>query len=169
MAPVGAGLRSATRLEGEDMKFSVEPIGWVKSAVAEGRDDRWGDVTSELRIEERFAAGLQGLERFSHLLVVFWMHQSSFDAAADLVRRPRGRHDMPELGIFAQRAKHRPNPIGITAVRLLERRGNILIVQGLDAIDGSPILDLKTYFAAFDRIEDPTAPEWVPLLMRDYF
>jgi tRNA (adenine37-N6)-methyltransferase len=151
------------------MKLSVEPIGWVKSAVAEGRDDGWGDVTSELRIDERFAAGLEGLEHFSHLLVVFWMHQSSFDAAADLVRRPRGRHDMPELGIFAQRAKHRPNPIGITAVRLLERRGNILVVRGLDAIDGSPILDIKPYFAAFDRVENPTAPEWVPLLMQDYF
>ena len=85
------------------------------------------------------------------------------------MRRPRGRADMPELGIFAQRAKHRPNPIGITAVAVVDRVGAVLRVRGLDAIDGTPILDLKPYFPEFDRIEAPRVPEWAARLMQGYF
>ncbi|HUJ32638.1 MAG TPA: tRNA (N6-threonylcarbamoyladenosine(37)-N6)-methyltransferase TrmO [Candidatus Acidoferrum sp.] len=151
------------------MKLAMDAIGRVKSKVVEGRDEGWGEVTSELEIDDRFAAGLRGIEDFSHVVVVFWMHQASFDPATNLVRCPRGRQDMPEVGIFAQRAKHRPNPIGITAVRLVERRGNVLVVRGLDAIDGSPIVDIKPYVAAFDRVENPMAPEWMARLMHDYF
>ena len=76
---------------------------------------------------------------------------------------------MPEVGIFAQRAKHRPNPIGITAVELVTREGNVLKVRGLDAIDGTPVLDIKPYYPAFDLIEKPEVPEWVKRLMLDYF
>lgn len=151
------------------MSISLDPIGVVHSPVVEGRDEGWGAVSSELRIDERFCAGLDGIEQFSHLLVVFWMHQSSFDAGTDLVRRPRGRADMPEVGIFAQRARHRPNPIGLTAVKLLERRGAVLLVEGLDAIDGTPILDVKPYFPAFDSVERPRVPEWAARLMAGYF
>jgi tRNA-Thr(GGU) m(6)t(6)A37 methyltransferase TsaA len=151
------------------MTLSFEPIGVVRSPVVAERDDDWGEVVSELQVVERLAPGLVGLEQFSHLNVLFWMHQSSFDAATDLVRRPRGRSDMPQLGIFAQRAKHRPNPIGLTAVRLLGRKGAVLKVQGLDAIDGTPILDLKPYVPAFDQVADPTLPEWISRLMEGYF
>jgi tRNA-Thr(GGU) m(6)t(6)A37 methyltransferase TsaA len=122
-----------------------------------------------LHIAAHLADGLRGLEEFSHVLVVFWMDRSSFNPASDLVRRPRGRADMPELGIFAQRAKHRPNPIGTTVVRLVERRGAVLRVRGLDAIDGSPILDLKPYFPMFDSAPDAVVPEWVARLMDGYF
>jgi tRNA (Thr-GGU) A37 N-methylase len=76
---------------------------------------------------------------------------------------------MPELGIFAQRAKHRPNPIGITAARVVGRDGAVLRVRGLDAIDGTPILDVKPYVPAFDRVDAPTVPEWMDRLMRGYF
>ena len=76
---------------------------------------------------------------------------------------------MPEVGIFAQRAKHRPVPIGVTAVRLRARRGAVLEVEGLDALDGSPILDIKPYFPDFDRVADPTVPDWVSRLMQGYF
>jgi len=152
-----------------NMTISLKPIGRVKSSVTEGRDEGWAEVQSELLIEERFAAGLEGIREFSHLVVVFWMHQASFDGVTDLVRRPRGRADMPEVGIFAQRAKHRPNPIGITAVRLVAQRGNILVVRGLDAMDGSPILDIKPYFAAFDKVDVAVTPEWVGRLMTGYF
>lgn len=97
------------------------------------------------------------------------MDRSSFDPESDLVRRPQGRSDMPEVGIFAQRAKHRPNPIGITAVELIKVVGNVLTVKGLDAIDGTPILDLKPYYPEYDRILEPTVPEWVNRLMKNYF
>jgi tRNA-Thr(GGU) m(6)t(6)A37 methyltransferase TsaA len=148
--------------------MNVTAIATVHSPVAEGVDENWGAVISELHVDSQWVSGLQGLEEFSHLLVVFYMHQSSFDAA-DLVRRPQGRADMPELGIFAQRAKHRPNPLGITAVELVEIEGHIVRVRGLDAIDGTPVLDLKPYFPAFDRRDTAVAPEWVDRLMKTYF
>jgi tRNA-Thr(GGU) m(6)t(6)A37 methyltransferase TsaA len=149
--------------------MNYQPIGIVKSPVKEGIDNDWGAVESEIHIKEEFAAGLEGLETFSHIIVVFEMHKYSFTPEIDLVRRPQGREDMPMLGIFAQRAKHRPNPIGVTAVRLLGRKGGVLKVRGLDAIDETPVLDIKPYFPQFDRIAEPQTPEWVERLMRGYF
>ncbi len=149
--------------------LKLEAIGTVRSPIKEGVDEGWGDVVSQIDIREEFAHGLRGLEAFSHIDVIFLMHQSSFNAADDLVRRPRGRADMPQLGIFAQRAKHRPNPIGLTTVRLLSIEGYTLTVRGLDAIDGSPVLDIKPYFPPFDLAEDATVPEWVGKLMEGYF
>ncbi len=150
------------------MKLVLESIGLVRSPVVEGRDEDWGSVVSELRFEERYAKGLLGIDQFSHVLVIYLMHKSSFDET-DLVRRPRGRDDMPEVGIFAQRAKHRPNPIGVTAVKLMSVDGSVVRVQGLDAIDGTPIIDIKPYFPAFDAVATPTTPEWVDRLMAGYF
>jgi tRNA-Thr(GGU) m(6)t(6)A37 methyltransferase TsaA len=147
----------------------MRAIGVVRSPVAEGVDEGWGSFVSEIHLGEEYAPGLRGLEEFSHVIVVFLMHEATFNPGEDLVRRPRERADMPEIGIFAQRAKHRPNPIGLTAVRLLSVRGNVLTVQGLDAIDGSPVLDIKPYFPAFDRVDDATTPEWVGKLMQGYF
>ena len=149
--------------------MNLEPIGIVRSPVSEGVDEDWGGVVAEIHLADRLASGLVGLEQFSHVVVVFFMHQSSFDSTTDLVRRPQGRSDMPESGIFAQRAKHRPNPIGITAVELINVRGNVLTVKGLDAIDGTPVLDIKPYFPAFDRVEKALVPEWVDRLMAGYF
>ncbi len=149
--------------------IACRSIGVVRNPVTEGRDEGWASVVSELHLEEDVAAGLAGIEGFSHAIVVFWMHRSSFDRATDLVRRPRGRQDMPEVGIFAQRAKHRPNPIGLTAVRVLGRRGPIVEVQGLDAMDGTPVLDLKPYVPAFDTAPGATVPDWMTRLMEGYF
>lgn len=150
-------------------QFNLKAIGTVHSPIKEGVDENWGEVVSQIDIREEFAPGLRGLEAFSHISVIFLMHQASFNAADDLVRRPRGRADMPETGIFAQRAKHRPNPIGLTAVQLLNIEGNMLTVRGLDAIDGSPVLDIKPYFPAFDLVENATVPEWAGRLMEGYF
>ncbi len=152
--------------EGE---LPLRRIGVVQSPIAEGRDEGWGDVVSEIRVDGPFIAGLRSLTEFSHAIIVFYMHQSSFDAESDLLRRPRGRDDMPEVGIFAQRAKHRPNPIGITTVEIVGVKGNILTVRGLDAIDGTPVLDIKPYVPAFDRAEEATMPEWMTRLMQGYF
>lgn len=149
--------------------MNIEPIGIVKSPVKEGVDENWGNVICEIHLNDSLAPGLQGLEPFSHILVLFHMHQFTFDIGADLVRRPRGRSDMPLVGAFAQRAKHRPNPIGVTAVKLLEVRANVLKVQGLDAIDGTPVLDLKPYLPEWDCRPDANVPEWVEKLMEGYF
>jgi tRNA (adenine37-N6)-methyltransferase len=144
-------------------------VGVVQSPVTEARDEGWGEVVSEIRIDEPYIAGLRSLKDFSHALVVFYMHLSNFDLEEDLVRRPRGLETMPEVGIFAQRAKHRPNPLGITTVEIVSVKWSILTVKGLDAVDGTPVLDIKPYVPIFDRVETATAPEWMDQLMQGYF
>ena len=148
---------------------NLEVIGTVSSPVIEGVDEDWGSVVSEIRLNEKYVSGLRGLEEFSHVLVLFYMHKCSFDPDADLVRRPQGRPDMPLTGVFAQRAKHRPNPIGVTAVELLKIMGDTLVVRGLDAIDGTPVIDVKPYFPTFDSRPDSETPPWVDKLMKGYF
>ena len=149
--------------------MNLEPVGVVRAPVSAQVDEKWGDVVSEIHLVEPLAAGLLGIDTFSHVLVLFFMHEAAFDPAADLVRRPRGRADLPDVGIFAQRAKHRPNPIGLTAVRIVGREGNVLRVQGLDAIDGTPVLDIKPYVPVFDRVDGAVTPAWVDEIMKDYF
>jgi tRNA-Thr(GGU) m(6)t(6)A37 methyltransferase TsaA len=149
--------------------MEMRPIGFVKSPVTEPVDDNWGEVVSRIQLAKPWGRGLKGLAEFSHLLIVFHMHRATHHPETDLVRRPRERADMPETGIFAQRAKHRPNPVGITAVRLLGIRGSTLTVRGLDAIDGSPVLDIKPYVPEFDRVLKPRVPGWMRKLLKGYF
>ncbi len=149
--------------------MNLEPIGTVESPVRDAVDENWGSIESRVHLESCFAGGLQGIEQFSHIIVIFVMHQSTFDSVSDLVPRPRGLSDMPQIGIFAQRARHRPNPIGITAVRLIGVEGRVLRVRGLDAIDGTPVLDIKPYFPVYDHVPGAVVPEWVERLMKGYF
>jgi tRNA-Thr(GGU) m(6)t(6)A37 methyltransferase TsaA len=160
---------SAEMGERREWKMNLEPIGIVKSAATEPVDENWGQIVSEIHLAEPLTPGLRGLEQFSHLIVLFYMHQATFDPATDLVRRPRGRADMPEQGIFAQRAKHRPNPIGVTAVELIAITANVVKVKGLDAIDGTPVLDLKPYVPVSDRVDRAVIPDWMKRLMEGYF
>ena len=149
--------------------MQLEPIGIVKSPIQEQIDEGWGEVISEIWVKDDLAAGLDGLENFSHAVIIFLMHQASFDIERDLKRRPRGRADLTEIGIFAQRAKHRPNPLGITAVQVLGVSGAVLQVQGLDAIDGTPVLDIKPYVPAFDLVGNATVPGWMGQITAGYF
>lgn len=149
--------------------MELRPVGFVKSPVTEPVDDNWGGVVSRIHLTKPWARGLKGLGEFSHAVVIFHMHRATHNPQTDLVRRPRGRADMPKVGIFAQRAKHRPNPVGITAVRLLGIRGSTLTVQGLDAIDGTPVLDIKPYVSEFDRVARPRVPAWMKKLLKGYF
>lgn len=151
------------------LSIRLAPIGRVRSAATDtARDENWGTVVAEIEIAAPYAAGLRGLEEFSHALVVFLMDHE-FVAARDLVRRPRGRADMPERGIFAQRGKQRPNPLGVTAVEIVRVAAPVLTVRGLDAIDGTPVLDVKPYVPAFDLRMDARVPAWIEQLMRGYF
>ncbi len=149
------------------MPICMEPIGQVVNNVKTPVDHEWAKVESKIVLREDLAPALAGLDDFSHALVVFWMHQAG--PVKTLQRRPRNRPDMPELGIFSQRAKHRPNPIGITAVAITRIEKNELVVQGLDAINDTPVLDIKPYFPIFDSRAGVKVPEWVDRLMAGYF
>ncbi len=150
-------------------EIKIRPVGIVHSPVKEGVDENWGNVISEIHLDPEFRDGLKGLAEFSHVIVVFYLHKSSFDIGRDLIRRPQGRVDMPMTGIFAQRAKHRPNPLGLTAAKIVEIKDGVLVVQGLDAIDGTPVIDLKPYCPAYDLRVDARVPDWVNILMQKYF
>jgi tRNA-Thr(GGU) m(6)t(6)A37 methyltransferase TsaA len=150
-------------------EIELRPIAVVRSPQKQPVDEGWGDVVAEIHVDPSLARGLKGLENFSHAVIVFWMHDASFDPAKDLVRRPRGLADLPELGAFAQRSRHRPNPIGVTTVEIVSARSGVLMVRGLDAIDGTPVLDIKPYFSPFDRPKQASEPAWVGRLMEGYF
>ena len=135
--------------------------------IDEPIDKGWEKVESKIILKKELTPGLKRLDSFSHILVIFWMHQAKPPTV--LQRRPQERNDMPELGLFAQRSKHRANPIGITAVSLVRLDGNNVIVRGLDAINGTPVLDIKPYYPHYDRPSEVRVPEWVNNLMNEYF
>jgi len=149
--------------------ISLQPIGVVRNDVKEPKDEDWGSVVSQIRLDPALADGLLELQHFSHAVVVFLMHEARFEPAAHLTRHPRDREDLPLVGIFAQRARHRPNPIGITTVRIERVERGTLVVRGLDAIDGTPVLDVKPHVPAFDAPAHPRVPEWMERLMTGYF
>jgi len=150
-----------------ERRISIEPIGCVANSVQEPVDSGWGEVESRLVLREDLTPALAGLEVFSHVLVVYWMHRS--EPPEVLRRRPRGRQDMPEVGLLAQRSKHRPNPIAVTVVTLVSVGEGELLVRGLDAIDGTPVLDIKPHYPEYDSPADARVPEWVGRLVEGYF
>jgi tRNA-Thr(GGU) m(6)t(6)A37 methyltransferase TsaA len=110
---------------------------------------------------------LQGVEGFSHILVIYWPHLLPQERRNLRRVHPMGRSDLPAQGIFATCSPARPNPILVSAVRLLERRENVLRVQGLDAVDGSPVLDIKPYVHYSMAVEDAKVPEWMDRIHRE--
>lgn len=154
----------------ETMKsVSLRVIGTVKSSVEATVDRDWGKVKSRVEIKPEYRGGLKGLESFSHAIIITYLHKSQFDTSRDLQRRPRGMRTMPNVGIFSQRAKNRPNPIGVTAVKIVGVGEDYLEVLGLDAVNTTPVLDIKPYFREYDRIQKPVTPAWVQRLMKGYF
>ena len=154
----------------EQKTFTMTPIGAVKCAVTEMSQGGWAKIDSEIHLDPALAGGLQGLAGFSHILVTFALDRAlGFDPAKQLMRKPKGREDLAAVGVFAQRTKFRPNPIGITAVQLRGIEGNVVKVRGLDALDGTPVLDIKPYMPPFDRMENVKMPDWVELFMDGYF
>ena len=151
------------------MNYTIKPIGIVNNSVNKPVDTNWGEVESEINIYPEFRDGLKGLEEFSHIQILFFMHKASFHKEEDLIRHPRGRKDLPLLGIFAQRAKHRPNPIGITIVHLIKVKQDSIFVKGLDAIDKTPVIDIKPYIPIFDQKEKVIVPDWIKEIMSNYF
>ena len=151
--------------------YEVRAVGWVRSPRSGRVDDDWGDVTSTIRLDsERFGVdALDGLEDFSHVEVIFLFDR--FDEAKVSVgsRHPRGNEAWPRVGIFAQRASSRPNRLGLTTCELIGVDGHDLLVRGLDAIDGTPVLDIKPYVTEFRPRGAVTQPAWISELMAGYW
>ena len=146
--------------------IQLEAIGHVRHPVPdEDVACRRRDLVSEIVILERFAPALEGIEAWSHLFVLFWMHKVASAGPAPLRAHPRGRAELPELGVLASRGRQRPNPVGLAVVELLERRDNILVVRKLDAFAGTPVLDLKPY-DNYDVVNELRTPAWWQALTR---
>ena len=139
-------------------KIVLNPIGYVKtSAVGDEVKDK--SAISQIVLREELVEGLSGIAGFSHLFVLFYLSQISEEQRKTLKVHPRGRQDMPLTGVFAARTMLRPNPIGLTLVELLKVDGNVLTVRGLDAYDGTPVLDIKPY-DFWDMAENAKVPDW---------
>ena len=149
-------------------KIVLTPIGTVKNSVKNRKDSSWGDDVSLIILDEQYKCGLKELENFSHAVILFHLDKAKFEKERHLQRHPQNRDDMPLVGIFSQRGKDRPNRIGITSVEIVSVEEGILAVKGLDAIDGTPVLDIKPYYPAYDK-KDASVPEWVDRLMAHYF
>lgn len=142
---------------------SWRPIGVVRNNVAEPRADGWESVRSDVIVRDELESALDGIDAYSHIIVVF-----AFDKVPESEQKLRLHHRsdprIPELGVLATRSQLRPNPVGVSVVRLLRRRRTILRVEGLDAIDGTPVLDVKPYFANYDAVPDAAIPAWAQAL-----
>ena len=146
----------------------ISPVATVKNNVHEKKDISWGEDTSVIILNDEYISGLKGLEDFSHCIIIFYLDKANYEKEKHLQRRPQNRSDMPLVGIFSQRGKDRPNKIGMTAVEIVSVSDSELVVKGLDAVDGTPVLDIKPYYPVYDK-KDATVPEWTDRLMKDYF
>lgn len=140
--------------------IALKAIGIVRSEVKQALPDRrdwWEETVSEIVIAPSLTEALDGLEGFSHIIVLYWMHLIP-SGEVPLKVHPMGSKELPLVGLFASRAPNRPNPIGKATVRLLQCQGNILMVKGLDALDGTPVLDIKPYIPGYDSVADAGVP-----------
>jgi len=151
--------------------IELRPVATVVGGRSDPVDDDWGDVEATIEFDStRFAPdALAGFDDFSHLDVVFVFHQVDPERITMGARHPRGRTDWPQVGIFAQRGKARPNRLGVTTCELIGVDGLAVRVRALDAIDGTPVLDVKPYLEEFAPRTPVREPAWVRELMADYW
>jgi tRNA-Thr(GGU) m(6)t(6)A37 methyltransferase TsaA len=141
--------------------MNLRAIGIVRNDIKQPIRHGWREIVSEIVVNSNLAEALDGLDEFSHIIVLYWMHRLDPGRQLPLKVHPMGKPELPLVGRFATRSPSRPNPVGQATVRLLERRGNILKVKGLDAIDGTPVIDIKPYIPGYDSASDAKAPLWM--------
>lgn len=172
----------------ENVDIRLTPVGFIKSELTEpmsGKDYeglspeerkknvkekllKIREMVTEIVIHPELEEILDGIEGFSHILVLYWPHLISDERRVEKKVHPMGRKDIPKQGIFATCSPARPNPILVSAVELVERKGNILKVRGLESLNDSPVLDIKPYNAGYYRIEKPEVPEWMADFHKEY-
>lgn len=154
----------------EQMQYSIKPIAFVNNTRKDILDDNWGSIISTIELAENINdSSLKGINEFSHLEIIFFFDKVSDDKIQYEARHPRNNKDYPEVGIFAQRGKNRPNKLGVTIVELVEQKQRILIVKGLDALDGTPIIDIKPVMKEFLPKGEVSQSDWSISLMENYW
>jgi tRNA (adenine37-N6)-methyltransferase len=143
------------------MKINLTPIGFVKNAATEPKGEDWQTIISEIIVNEDLKETLSGIDEFPHIIVIYWMHKTPASQRSIMKVHPKRNPNLPLVGVFATRSPARPNPIGIATVKLLECRDNILKVIGLDAIDGTPVLDIKPHIPGADSPTAARIPGWL--------
>jgi len=152
------------------MKIELEPIAYIENNRDEIKDDHWGETISKITLTDSFPAeSLKGLDEFSHVEIIFCFHHVQKNKIVRGGWHPRNNHSWPKTGIFSQRGKNRPNRIGLTIAKIIKLEGRILTLRGLDAINGTPVLDIKPVFQQFLPAELVRQPAWVDELMGDYW
>jgi len=152
------------------MKIEMSPIAYVKNSRADIEDDNWGAIISEIILADDIATeALDGIETFSHLYIIFYMDKVLDEKAKAQSRHPRNNTALPKLGTYAQRNKNRPNKLGLTVVELLEKKDRVIKVKNLDAIDGTPILDIKPVMKEFQAKTEIQQPNWTKEIMKKYW
>ena len=153
------------------MSYPLYPIAWVRSSIKAPADDCWGGTTAVIELDQtRFGPeSLRGLDAFSHVDVVFLFDRIDPETVLTGASHPRQRQDWPEVGIFAQRSRKRPNRLGVTTCAIVSLDGARLTVAELDAIDGTPVLDIKPHIQGFGPRTAQREPQWAKELMRQYF
>lgn len=153
------------------MKIELHAIGAVRGGRAEVVNDDWGDVEAAIELDpDRFSTdALASLESFSHVVVVYHFHRVDPATVESGARHPRNNRDWPRVGIFAQRGKNRPNLLGVTTCGLVGVEGLSVRVRGLDAVDGTPVIDIKPYMTGFEPRGPVREPDWSRALMAGYW
>jgi tRNA-Thr(GGU) m(6)t(6)A37 methyltransferase TsaA len=151
-------------LDAQDKSGTIrlKPLGVAKNRISRPTLPGWKHITTEIVIDKKFASGLDGIEDYSHVIVVYWMDQ---EKECHLKHHPQGRSDIPFVGIFACRCPQRPNRIAVSTVELVGRKRNVIKIRGLDIVNGTPILDIKPYTPQYDRVGKSKVPEWVSKLV----
>lgn len=150
--------------------FTIKPIAMVKNERTEVEDDFWGNVITLIELTDELEENsLSEIETFSHLEIIYYFDRVKDEKIQYGARHPRNNPDYPKVGIFAQRGKNRPNKLGASIVKLLKREGKTLFVSGLDAIDGTPVIDIKPVFKEFLPNEEIKQPQWSIDIMEDYW
>ena len=151
-------------------EISLSPIATIHNSRPTIEDDNWGGLVSEIVLDPSLPEeSLDGLETFSHVEIIFLFHLVGGREIVPGSRHPRENPNWPKVGIFAQRGRLRPNRLGLTVVRILRREGRSLFVEGLDAVDGTPVLDIKPVMAEFMPLGSVRQPDWSHEIMKEYW
>ncbi len=142
-------------------EIRLRPIGFAKNNIKKPRFGNFANEISEIILNKKFIKALNGIDNYSHLIIVYWMDKIK---SYDIIHRPQGNPSVPVVGIFACRCAQRPNPIAISIVKLVEHKGNKIKVKGLDALNDTPVIDIKPYWPQYDKVGNEKIPEWVDKL-----